>query len=126
MRITDWSSEVCSSDLLLRGLCPRLGKPRCPAQVPWRTMKMSPPRLTRNRLPALSSPKDAIWLSVPASGAKSSFRRAKREDARVSPGTRLAKGTVQLLPELKSAKTYRSEEHKSELPSLMRIPYAVF
>src|SRR3546814_15453648 len=69
-------------------------------------MKMSPPRLTRNRLPPLSSPKDAIWLSVPASSAKSPLRRAKREDARVSPGTRHAQGTVQILPDLQYAKTY--------------------
>ena len=39
-------------------------------------------------------------------GAKSSFRRAKRDDASVCPGTRPEKGTVQILSETKSAKTY--------------------
>ena len=67
---------------------------------------MLPPMLTMNRLPALSSPNEAIELSVPASGVKSSLRRAKRDDGSVCPAIRLEKGTDQILPEMKSPKTY--------------------
>src|SRR3546814_9144033 len=77
MRISDWSSDVCSSDL--RGLNGR----------------------ARNRQIAVRigrGERSARWLSIAPKLTKLTVR----------PGAR------------------RSEEHTSELQSLMRISYAVF
>src|SRR3546814_8428049 len=104
MRISDWSSDVCSSDLdCIRSLpkCQRTG--RCgPSSYPaatettalrWREMRISTPSTRRDR-------------------------RAKTRRQCLYPGP------------LVSIKGYcparRSEEHTSELQSLMRISYAVF
>src|SRR3546814_10905106 len=87
MRISDWSSDVCSSDLARRGA-------RC----------RSPPRgrAAAAREPALR----------PGTGA----RRCRLRQGR---WWRFGKG-------LACARPRRSEEHTSELQSLMRISYAVF
>src|SRR3546814_2932229 len=80
MRISDWSSDVCSSDLSVKGeLANSAVATGCNA------------RLTRN------------FFTMSASEAKSRFTC-----------------TVQVLSIM------RSEEHTSELQSLMRISYAVF
>src|SRR3546814_3562856 len=117
MRISDWSSDVCSSDLnrAVEGLgtfqaisCARaqvhplmwryilhLNRPRppCPGRI---SVLGSSPCLKPLRLhPGIST------ASVPDSiSSNASFR--------------------------KKHPTYRSEEHTSELQSLMRISYAVF
>src|SRR3546814_7146516 len=108
MRISDWSSDVCSSDLLgelplqFRLRCRRLGEPGrrqgvhpidCRAQeAHCSCLKMS--------------------LSKPALGVviknRKSIRRLRFFAASLSPCA------------------IRSEEHTSELQSLMRISYAVF
>src|SRR3546814_1121765 len=80
MRISDWSSDVCSSDLRRAAVCDRHGDGGLAVR--------------------LSVPFDAFPLSRPA-------------DHRRDPdGERVA--------------VRRSEEHTSELQSLMRISYAVF
>src|SRR3546814_1110317 len=83
MRISDWSSDVCSSDLPSQTLSPR------------------PPSPTRF-MPSFQSP-------VPISGRP---RPPNRSSARCSPRTQCWYS--------------RSEEHTSELQSLMRNSYAVF
>src|SRR3546814_6507156 len=104
MRISDWSSDVCSSDLLVALYGVRLTDDlKCGLPRPrW------PPCATFTRWPSyVSSP---ISSSVPAS------------KMRVPSGTRMSMSSpaapVQFEP--------RSEEHTSELQSLMRISYAVF
>src|SRR3546814_5837412 len=84
MRISDWSSDVCSSDL------PRW---TCSAQhaQPW-IKSMAPP----------------CWRWMPRPARKNGF-------------TRLCATTCGTL-----TYRWRSEEHTSELQSLMRISYAVF
>src|SRR3546814_4779027 len=99
MRISDWSSDVCSSDLLVIGAAQSMAaerggqargkdaksplcRPRLPMLAPTRSWKPNPPSI-RIMSPATTS-RGWIWL----------------------PG--------------------RSEEHTSELQSLMRISYAVF
>src|SRR3546814_6235685 len=85
MRISDWSSDVCSSDLT--------------SSTPVKTKGATRPALRRETLPLGSmwkSPKP-VWQLARASGTISS-----------------------------SASISRSEEHTSELQSLMRISYAVF
>src|SRR3546814_16389219 len=54
MRISDWSSDVCSSDLLSKGLCPTRGA-RFPHQHPLRFLRRgdqstdAPPLRTRSK-----------------------------------------------------------------------------
>src|SRR3546814_4610607 len=92
MRISDWSSDVCSSDLGTNGtvIAQRTNRDRLP-----RTVEQ------RGRWPCPS----ALLLR----------RKAGRSDAAAHP-THGAGG----------ARQHRSEEHTSELQSLMRISYAVF
>src|SRR3546814_1591598 len=113
MRISDWSSDVCSSDLLLAGCAaaasnhagPRRGHAGCAEcgrhSCRWRQVMVAadifrpfPPRALAwlRQRPAVSTELLALLASV--------FF------------------TV--------ACNYRSEEHTSELQSLMRISYAVF
>src|SRR3546814_9658616 len=93
MRISDWSSDVCSSDLLVRN---------AEDQLALATLARDP------EIAQLATSADAVALlwevcQVP------DFRKI------------LSDHHAQLLSQL-----YRSEEHTSELQSLMRISYAVF
>src|SRR3546814_8163528 len=87
MRISDWSSDVCSSDLVARPApCPNAHSCPRPCRVPRTAF-----RQTRGR------------AGCPVAGSA-------RAESRTPP----------------RAPTARSEEHTSELQSLMRISYAVF
>src|SRR3546814_8873011 len=106
MRISDWSSDVCSSDLSTSG-APGLGLPgrrgRGPAYR--RDRKASDRRLPKGR-------RDARNPGRRRSRRGSSPRRARRGEGETKGGS--------------SDQSMRSEEHTSELQSLMRISYAVF
>src|SRR3546814_1666450 len=102
MRISDWSSDVCSSDLRTRAL----GDPYyCQCR---KTTRLLAERLERDvrisfqsrfgRAKWLEPATDAVLRELPVGGVRSV--------AVIAPG--------------------RSEEHTSELQSLMRISYAVF
>src|SRR3546814_4360989 len=109
MRISDWSSDVCSSDLpLLRPPMKRLPKP-----LPQRR-RIRRHDLEEHRRP-LGPGEPAAALADRAAGAGAGHRRPDHgraaEDAEVFLGVHDAQ---------------RSEEHTSELQSLMRISYAVF
>src|SRR3546814_2003203 len=95
MHISDWSSDVCSSDLSLYAALEASG--------------VFPVSGTQRICAALATPTEAGMLSI----AQSS------EILRIERLTRDAKGTPVEF-------TRRSEEHTSELQSLMRISYAVF
>src|SRR3546814_7501618 len=86
MRISDWSSDVCSSDLQISGLTSR--------------------RLATHHLLRFASPSDgplAVSMNMSVnSGPAMAIRTRMQIDGK------------------------RSEEHTSELQSLMRISYAVF
>src|SRR3546814_2959651 len=93
MRISDWSSDVCSSDLapatpLSRSTC--TGKKAAPS------LKSASPRARKNTTSA-----------IPRRSGTGSAKRAGSCDTTPKPDR-------------------RSEEHTSELQSLMRISYAVF
>src|SRR3546814_3380047 len=102
MRISDWSSDVCSSDL---ALLDELGLPH-------------------DALPHLGSWKADMGF----------LRHIVREIARLRPAhvVELGAGASTLIAARALALhgggrlTSRSEEHTSELQSLMRISYAVF
>src|SRR3546814_10698861 len=100
MRISDWSSDVCSSDLcgsiaFMARVCTGLRRQR-PAP--------GGPGGGGRKLPALRMDRLPRW------GCK--------------PGGLAASMAATSSPPLEQAR--RSEEHTSELQSLMRISYAVF
>src|SRR3546814_3050371 len=109
MRISDWSSDVCSSDLPIRKL---IHQPSLDASQ----------ELSRERFSGTPAHHDHCHranLRKLESRRCSTFRRIS------SIGTR----TLPLPTFLNSRATsasMRSEEHTSELQSLMRISYAVF
>src|SRR3546814_7161050 len=102
MRISDWSSDVCSSDL-----GNAFGSMLRPTEKPWfhQTTRYDP------------APEDARqWLEW----SNGVMRRAMYD--RVAQFTRAtSEGDHDF-----AAFGQRSEEHTSELQSLMRISYAVF
>src|SRR3546814_9450073 len=115
MRISDWSSDVCSSDLLLAsfsagpagstGLTGSAG-----------TSFMAQSSLTATRLVERA---DGILSSKYGSDC-GPFSRSRKA---LGPAPPL---TAAYQPPRCSQRSSRSEEHTSELQSLMRISYAVF
>src|SRR3546814_7696208 len=91
MRISDWSSDVCSSDLLADGIDQRLDRTGF--------VDVEPASMAAGRSQALA---DRGRARVAGRGA---------DDGRAPGGEFVGD---------------RSEEHTSELQSLMRISYAVF
>src|SRR3546814_3945947 len=103
MRISDWSSDVCSSDLFVEaaGEHPVIG----------------------GRIRPVARPDQAgvaaILAARKARDAIANLLAFKQEPEFVCDG-------VHVLTLLVSFESARSEEHTSELQSLMRISYAVF
>src|SRR3546814_9046286 len=113
MRISDWSSDVCSSDL-------RHPRARAISACGALPVCESPPSM-RTSLQATTS-LDSVG-SVAAS--RSASPEAPPSGAAVVVVcANVMRATVPLPPSLNI--TGRSEEHTSELQSLMRISYAVF
>src|SRR3546814_4894867 len=96
MLISDWSSDVCSSDLLPPSLLPML--------------PMLPHGRRSPRLPCLTASRRAQRRQEQIRNIDYDCRRLKRVGGQ---------------PEI-CAGQGRSEEHTSELQSLMRTSYAVF
>src|SRR3546814_5511753 len=132
MRISDWSSDVCSSDLATPGAC----RSRSPsfvertADTPWRVL---PPvrfpaqgqgpkirALLRSNQPTSENEDDPQEHDLPLVRR----HRARSRDllCRNLPGQRRGGGT----PRAGGFSVRRSEEHTSELQSLMRRSYDVF
>src|SRR3546814_10731579 len=118
MRISDWSSDVCSSDLLLQQA---LGDSRQKKGQLEGALQAVTASLDRTSLEAKQ-----MRAQLSESNAQVMLFRNQAEDLR-----RRLEETQQLLKESQTNKTpgrrqRRSEEHTSELQSLMRISYAVF
>src|SRR3546814_6895829 len=142
MRISDWSSDVCSSDLSDVRIDARRA---CPPGAAERTMEG---KARGRRVGAIGTFIGGrfpgwVWLSVAVPGR--GRRRGRRGDrggcARPAGSVRAAgrAGAPFLAPVLvgvfvppadrrnrATQRAKRSEEHTSELQSLMRISYAVF
>src|SRR3546814_4078020 len=91
MRISDWSSDVCSSDL-----------------------KRSTSRSRRWRLRCAAKPPFGRWLTNVVRGSRGRAVGGNEAQLQATPRQR------------SEHQIRRSEEHTSELQSLMRISYAVF
>src|SRR3546814_2980665 len=117
MRISDWSSDVCSSDLVsirpqVAALTNKDGdSPICERQSPW--LILSRIRASRVALSGMRNKASARHISATPSWLD-------RENSWI----KLSTPPPLRLP--RRACTRRSEEHTSELQSLMRISYAVF
>src|SRR3546814_9554365 len=101
MRISDWSAYVCSSDLFAQ----RVGDPNTGGQT-------RRPIVTVYRQNALRC---AVLL----------HRQGPTKAALVAAGTGVATAAALLRSDVYGWFERRSEEHTSELQSLMRISYAV-
>src|SRR3546814_1111992 len=106
MRISDWSSDVCSSDL--------------------RRLKAARVRAAREREERVAAALDKLAELEAERARRSKTNKAevaKQKEPRAStsdPQARVMKMADG------GFRTARSEEHTSELQSLMRISYAVF
>src|SRR3546814_2771687 len=127
MRISDWSSDVCSSDLALRGVL-FIGHAQ------------------HGRGPVAERAAPALAAQVQRGTARGKERQSQRHrnavgktvvqqllELRRRQAGELAQGHLGLVPARQAQQVrrrrvhrIRSEEHTSELQSLMRISYAVF
>src|SRR3546814_2034283 len=99
MRISDWSSDVCSSDLRRPPVSGDWTAPTQPYSV---GMPSFAGERLRERDMWGITPFDQLWCRI-------RFRQLRYQGPATAPAT-----------------DERSEEHTSELQSLMRISYAVF
>src|SRR3546814_9145962 len=104
MRISDWSSDVCSSDLLKH--CRGSAASSC--------------RLARVGPEVRVEPGCRFSPNLPIASLPAHYDAARSR----GPGPRARFGNK--LRAWPSCTSTRSEEHTSELQSLMRISYAVF
>src|SRR3546814_10867247 len=103
MRIIDWSSDVCSSDLSYGLIMARIGT------EPEDVLQMVHAKLlTPNRMRFVT-----MLRRIFPKADERAFARA-------------VSVTIAIMGGVPANYSHRSEEHKSELQSLMRISYAVF
>src|SRR3546814_5423507 len=108
MRISDWSSDVCSSELPPLGVVPLIQLIASKAGG----FEEAGKRLLRRigaRPPAFLAHRLGLQRQAARDQRKTARRRIGFDGACLQPGV-----------------GHRSEEHTSELQSLMRISYAVF
>src|SRR3546814_7771884 len=108
MRISDWSSDVCSSDLVSRGC-----------------------RVTSSTKPDLGAPSALatakLWVSAsPRRNQKTTIASAPPIRKGMRQPQASSSASVSMAWSASRTQMARSEEHTSELQSLMRISYAVF
>src|SRR3546814_3968265 len=129
MRISDWSSDVCSSDLAAAG-----GNPDAP---PRRGASADPVRTRQPGEHAGGQRQGRAGAADRAVGGGGDHARARRRQPAGAAGQAQpflpvrAPGTAgrdagDAAGSDRGAQAPRSEEHTSELQSLMRISYAVF
>src|SRR3546814_2685659 len=145
MRISDWSSDVCSSDLLTLRMDISTDAPDSIETDPLRLEQVlknflsNAVKFTHNGEVVLhisSTAEDCLAFTVRDTGIGiapdqqqmifEAFRQADGTASRQYGGTGLGLSISRELARLLGGKITRSEEHTSELQSLMRISYAVF
>src|SRR3546814_4746537 len=110
MRISYWSSDVCSSDLLTV-FGKYLRKVVICSRDDYIREEPAPPTRQRADPTSVNIRNATVATSAPTIASPDTATRTKR---------------CHLILSSRSSKTSRSEEHTSELQSLMRISYAVF
>src|SRR3546814_7050686 len=131
MRISDWSSDVCSSDLLLARrtaaapVAPRHRRRQIERRVD-RPQKQPTAMLAADQIGVLALPAE------PRRGRQWLFHHRRGVDEHLDLGVlrfadQPARDALQRpLDDVMIVAALRSEEHTSELQSLMRTSYAVF
>src|SRR3546814_10252133 len=125
MRISDWSSDVCSSDLqrqAQRTIAPVLAVSFEMERAVMPTIALGQERQQRRLEAEVSEPKLAVR---PKGQAAAQYRQAaaqRTQEAIVQPPHPRHRIAAQGEG---APRGHRSEEHTSELQSLMRISYAV-
>src|SRR3546814_10374665 len=112
MRISDWSSDVCSSDLQIAAISGvRIGQARAHTKIARRNQR--------------GFQLETLGPHAPAHIVGRAPARRRRGGIIVGRACELALIAVGA-PQIARAAVDRSEEHTSELQSLMRNSYAVF
>src|SRR3546814_6305262 len=119
MRISDWSSDVCSSDLTLNLVAADDDRPQLPAKAPADALAGAP--TSYGDVPPLGAPLPGD-LGRPILHHQRGLGMAPEESA--DEAARRAAQAAEA--ERQRIAAERSEEHTSELQSLMRTSYAVF
>src|SRR3546814_5756135 len=132
MRISDWSSDVCSSDLSPRASEPERPSPALPITATCNGRSFSNSMLITHRgisgpailqISSYWQPGDTLLLDLlPGSDALQTLQALQAE----RPAAELKTLLAELLPKRLAQRLCRSEEQTSELQSLMRNSYAVY
>src|SRR3546814_3244551 len=136
MRISDWSSDVCSSDLAGLRLAVTAGRPPNRLSAVHSLRILCTDRLRayeicrRHGAVQIGSGEGQVLPQIPA-GHPLAFPRPILRPGSLDGGAdrRAARAAVppgRVADRVAQAVRRRSEEHTSELQSLMRISYAVF
>src|SRR3546814_9127246 len=112
MRISDWSSDVCSSDLQ-----PAVPVQRSPSRF---NSPLAPSRPRQRSAPSLAA---ATSITPPSD---SRYAPSAHSLSAAAAGIAPNKAAISAARVKFQRLGVRSEEHTSELQSLMRISYAVF
>src|SRR3546814_8307890 len=127
MRISDWSSDVCSSDLMLSLLRGRDVTPRDTLYYYYKKNDLEAVQIAKWKLVFPHQYRSYEHVLPGKDGIKGEYSLGLLDslalfDLRRDPGERY--NVAQMYPGIIS-KLQRSEEHTSELQSLMRTSYAV-
>src|SRR3546814_3826025 len=123
MRISDWSSDVCSSDLGPQN--PYMNASRiigAGARAPL-SQRRPPPAHSRRWQPRQAPARDKVFRRFPAHGRGVPPGVGDSTNAVAETGS--ARGRFGKNSASPGRPRRRSDEHTSELQSLMRTPYAV-
>src|SRR3546814_1835067 len=116
MRISDWSSDVCSSDLLQEEKKSKTEAGFSP------NFKLIKPREIKKFLDEYVIGQDEAKKIISVAVYNHYKRLMQRK---LESDVTIEKSNIIMVGETGTGKTYRSEEHTSELQSLMRTSYAV-
>src|SRR3546814_9015386 len=129
MRISDWSSDVCSSDLMFDGTTVALADvAEIRKKVPGATVNDVVLTTVGGALRKyLAQHKDLPKESLVAVAPINLRGKEKGTGKASTPGNQVSAMSVPVRTDIADPlERLRSEEHTSELQSLMRISYAVF
>src|SRR3546814_10027247 len=139
MRISDWSSDVCSSDLLTAkaeeidrivglemGADDYLSKPFNPRELLARVNAILRRRGTEEHPGAPSQENESIEFGPYVLNLSTRTLTRNNEQVPITTGEFSVLKVFARHPKIPLSRDKRSEEHTYELPSLMRISYAVF